>query len=381
MNSKRKHPPYKEKGYQTAQHLLSLLTCLLLLFVVTIHRDNKMGEHSFPKETFAPQSNISDKTTLRKEADGNIIISTLDLTHNISGYNGPTPLEITLKQDTIKQITLLPNSETPGFIARIEKSSFYDQWIGMTIEKALAVNVETVTGATLSSTAIAKNIYQGLSYAKSKGIAPSSAEGQGKWSPSVAQMAALLVILLGCLAPLWMRHKLYRPIQLLLNVVVLGFWSKSFLSYSLIINFLSNGINLSISLIAVLLLVVAFVFPFLGKNNYYCTWLCPLGSLQELAGRCSKKKWHPSPKTLKVLRYLRDGIWCLLMVLMCLGIFFQWMDYELFTFFLLQQASWAVVIVTVLFVVLSVVISRPYCRFVCPTGSLFRLSQKFRLFK
>lgn len=68
----------------------------------------------------------------------------------------------------------------------------------------------------------------------------------------------------------------------------------------------------------------------------------------------------------------RNVLWGVLMVLMLTATWTAWMDYELFTAFLYTSASVWVIVLAVLFLVLSVWVPRPYCRFVCPTGSLLR---------
>lgn len=52
-----------------------------------------------------------------------------------------------------------------------------------------------------------------------------------------------------------------------------------------------------------------------------------------------------------------------------------WMDMELFQAFQFESASWWIIGAACLFIVISSVIARPYCRFVCPTGSLFKRSE------
>ena len=50
------------------------------------------------------------------------------------------------------------------------------------------------------------------------------------------------------------------------------------------------------------------------------------------------------------------------------------MDYELFVAFIFQSATWIVMMMAVVFILLSFFVPRPYCRFVCPMGSFFKLS-------
>ena len=50
--------------------------------------------------------------------------------------------------------------------------------------------------------------------------------------------------------------------------------------------------------------------------------------------------------------------------MLCLwtGVWFDWIDYEPFSAFVFQSASWAVIAIALAFVALSTVIMRPYCR-------------------
>ena len=181
---------------------------------------------------------------------------------------------------------------------------------------------------------------------------------------------------MGAILPLFLKNKRYRILQLILNVVVLGFWCGSFLSWSLFVNFMANGVNVWPSLTLIVMLVVAFVYPLFGKKNYYCTNICPCGSLQDLAAKISRQKWHISQRLVKRLNLVRQWLFIVLMLLMITGISFEWMDYEVFSAFIVTSANVVVLIIGVIVFVLSFFISRPYCRFVCPTGTLFRFTEK-----
>lgn len=293
------------------------------------------------------------------------------------GFGGNTPLEITIKDGRVEAVTPLPNAETPEFFNKVKESSLLSRWTGLTQEEALDLKVDAVSGATLSSNAVIRNMQAGLRYFARTPQEQNEITNTGLYlSPKF--FCTVLVILTGSLLPFWVHFPHYREVQLLLNVGVLGFWSGTFISYSLLVNYLSNGMNLYTALIPMLLLVVAFLFPLFGKQSHYCTWLCPLGSLQELMGRSVKRKWKISPRALPWLNRFRDGLWMVLMLLMWSGVCFEWMDYELFTAFLFHQASYVVIGVAIGFVLLSCVVMHPYCRFVCSTGCLLRNSQNIK---
>ena len=192
---------------------------------------------------------------------------------------------------------------------------------------------------------------------------------------SAQNIIVLLVVLLGAVVPLLWRNRKWHYVQLVLNVAVLGLWSGTFVSYAMMLNVFSNGVSLaSLSSMAapLLMLVVAFVYPVFGRSGHYCANVCPLGSAQELMGKLSHRKLAVGKKTQKALTVFRLLLWGVLMLLMLGGITIGWMDYELFTAFIYSSASVVMLVVAVLILVLSVFIGRPYCRFVCPTGTLMR---------
>lgn len=350
--------------------IIRLLTCFLMLSSMAILRDaHFMGYEIIPSS--------SKKEPITRQADGSLIISTQTITPDIKGYGGAVPLDIIVKEGKILEIQALKNAETPDFFHLVE-IELLPKWKGKTMKEAASAEIDGVSGATLSSNAVnatirkAMQVVVGMPVKQIHPISSSDSWKSLKWGVS------LLVIIAGSILPLFYKKKQYRTIQLCLNVVVLGFWSGTFISHSLIINYLSNGANILQSLLPLFLLVIAFIYPLLGKPKHYCMWVCPFGSIQELVGKCVKNKRALSPGMLNHLKRFHEGLWVLLMLLMWSGICFSWMNYELFSAFLFSQASAFVIAAAVLFVGLSLFVQRPYCRFVCPTGYLFHITQDIR---
>lgn len=355
--------------YVKWQQVCSLITCFLIMLAVAINRDQQVLGRAVQKDK---TDSKTDSIANNAGVDGMIIISTDELAKDVIGYGGNIPLRIYLKEGQVVKIEALKNAETPSFFQDVEQNVL-PQWNGMSVEDALNKKVDGVSGATFSSRAVIESVRRGLTYAQ--GVEHTAPATESVSIISLKFVCTVLVILAGAILPIFIRSTRYRKVQLLLNVVVLGFWSGTFISYSLLVNYLSNGLNVWTAIIPILLLIVAFVFPLFGKKNHYCNWVCPLGSLQEMAGKSVKYKLYIRPRYLKFLNYFRDGLWAILMLLMWAGVSFQWMDYELFTAFIFQQASTVVLVLAIVFLLLSCVVVRPYCRFVCPTGTLFRISQ------
>lgn len=352
------------------EQIILLLTCFCVIAVAAVQRDGRLFGHDLKAtaDTAKTAEAVSPITTL---SDGTQVINTTDLGKDVSGYGGKVPLEIYVKDGKIEKVEALKNSETPEFFHIA--SALLTRWNGKTIDETVKMKVDGVSGATFSSRGILGNMKAGLQYA-SKNAGKTSVFD--KMDLSAKSIIGLIVVLMAAIIPLFYHNRRYHTIQLSLNVIVLGLWCGTFLSWTLFVNFMSNGINVWVSLIPIVMLVAAFIYPLFGKKNYYCMNICPFGSLQDLAGKVNKRnKWKLNNKWVKNLTYFRQVLFAVLMVLMLTGIYFNWMNYELFTAFIFKSASVVVIALAIVIVILAVFIPRPYCRFVCPTGTLFKLSQ------
>ena len=89
-------------------------------------------------------------------------INTTYLGADVAGFNGPTPVEISVSKGVITGIKALPNRETPRFFQQVLDSGLLEKMNGKTVEEAKAMKLDAVSGATFSSNAIIKNIQLGL---------------------------------------------------------------------------------------------------------------------------------------------------------------------------------------------------------------------------
>lgn len=344
--------------------LVRLLTCFLIIAAVAVQRNQSIFGRDISGSGDAEASDLA-------YSDGTIVVNTTEIASGIKGYGGPVPLEITIKDNRIADITPLRNAESEAFFSKV-REGLIPAWIGTDVADVESKEVDAISGATLSSRAVNATIKAGVAHAMDSVPAAPDAIG---FDLSVRMVAVLLVVLCAAVLPLFVRNKLYRYVQLALNVAVLGFWSGTFLSYEVFVNYVANGMNVWHSIVWLLMLVVAFVYPYFGRKSHYCTWVCPLGSIQELAGKSVKYKVNIPPKVVKALTVFQECLWFALMFVMCAGLWFDWMNWELFTAFIFRSAATGVIVAAVLFVALSFVVMRPYCRFVCPTGCLFQLTQ------
>ncbi|MBR5638311.1 MAG: FMN-binding protein [Muribaculaceae bacterium] len=93
------------------------------------------------------------------------VIYTGEIAKKVVGYNGPTPVNITISNGRITSITALDNKETPSYFNRA-KEKVFKQFIGKTVDEAINLKADVASGATYSSEALIKNIKMGLQQAK-----------------------------------------------------------------------------------------------------------------------------------------------------------------------------------------------------------------------
>ena len=366
-------------------------------------------------------------------------VNTTESGSGIQGFAGPVPItmDVTAK-GIITAIKTLPNDETPGFFRRVTDAALTDTFVGMTVRQALSADMpDAVSGATYSSKALIANMRLAFEQARdtlssfgkrsqaavtgSKATSTIGQKTEARQTPEAAKTAAatpqdtvakqptateveqtagdgqkvpadtapqaaptqwhwqlvlaLCFAIFATLAPLWLKGRRWRIVQLTLNVAVLGLLCGKFLSFSLMTNILSNGLQWGTGLAALVMLFAAFIMPLFGRPNHYCMWVCPYGAAQELMGHLRKGKWRPKPHTARILTWMRRLLWGTLMVLMWCGAAFAWMDYEPFAIFIPTAASVAVIAIAGGFLALSIFVRRPYCTWVCPTGTTFRAAQ------
>ena len=375
----------QRKGFWA--RLLSLVVVVLILAAAAILRDGRILGHDLRE---AHEAKALKNDTLEVTPDGAFVVNTKPLAKDVQGYGGPVPLKIHIKDGRVAAVEAEPNAESPDFFNRAKE--LLNHWQNKSVDEALVEEVDAVSGATFSSRAIIANMQRGLAYAKqhgqwgedgSVGAADTSAShivgsedgSVGALETSAPPIVALIAVLLGAVVPLFYSNRRLHLVQLAVNVVVLGLWTGTFVSYTLFLRIFAGGVSLStIGALAapLLMLIVALIYPLAGRSGHYCANICPFGSAQELAGKLSRRKLRITPRVLKLLSVLRNLLWGVLMALLLTGTCTAWIDYELFTAFLYSSASVWVIVLAALFLVLSVWVPRPYCRFVCPTGALIK---------
>ena len=94
-----------------------------------------------------------------------LVVNTTELCKDVIGYDGPTPLKITIVKGVVAKVEALPNTETPRFFDQVLESGLLKAVVGKKVSEAAKMPLDAVSGATYSSEAVIQNLRAGLNEA------------------------------------------------------------------------------------------------------------------------------------------------------------------------------------------------------------------------
>ncbi len=211
-----------------------------------------------------------------------------------------------------------------------------------------------------------------------KPIIPYLARDVSSWL-SPEGLGAALTVALTALASWFALVKRSRRGLLAIAVVsvaALGFWRQGCVcaigSIQNITAWLAGV--LPVVSIPILILFVAPILLTLFFGRTFCSGVCPLGAVQELL--CVR--WIRVPfwldRVLSLIPYLYLGlaVW-----LASCGGGFIICKYDPFVSLFRLNANHPVALLTAFFVLLSLIVARPYCRYLCPLGAILSVAARF----
>ena len=343
--------------------------------------------------------------------DGNVIgtvMNTSPYSDEIYGYNSVTPLNIFLDEnERIIKVEMCKNKESRGYIKSVVESGFLDSWNDLTAEEAAMHHVDAVSGSTYSSMAMAQSLQTRMQlHSQQKGKSFS-----WDWSLFLRQVCVLIVTILATICFFMPKRKnlknseprslgallTLRRIILLLSIAILGFWTNSLLSLSLFCNWLTNGVSLAIQLPLLIIAALSIILPLVTKKSFYCQYLCPFGAAQEFVGliKTKDKSLKAKDKGLKskdesrksslikaniykVFSVIRKVTLLSLLIIFALGVGLDLSVVEPFPIFNYQSIGFGVAIFATVILILSIFIKKPWCNYLCPTGTLLESFRNLR---
>ncbi|MBU0650716.1 4Fe-4S binding protein, partial [bacterium] len=292
------------------------------------------------------------------------VVSTLDFSDKIRGYAGPVPVLIGKDlNDKIVGVKLLDNNETPDVISYLDSEGFLDFWNGLSLDEARVKQIDAISGATITTSAVIANVKSGLGLKV-------DALHSGSLHKIILAGIVLLFSLFSFLFPKNLNK--FRLILAGFSIIVFGFFTTTFLCVHLFYGWIVYGIFLKTDFLFLIILILSIGLPLITGRKFYCVYVCPYGFAQELTGKVIKKKIG-LPQWVLRLRKVILGVIALLLVF---GIDFDMSKIEPFSVFLFKASGLSVIILAEVFLVLSLFINKPWCRYFCPTGQALDLFKR-----
>lgn len=357
-------------------------------FVLTLEDSRKY----FPEADSVVLENVNSYNVYN---DGDVVgkvVNTSPFSDEVYGYNSITPLTIYLDRDNkIFEVEICENRESRGYLNKVVNSGYLDLWDGLTPKEAANHNVDAVSGCTFTSVAIEQSLQ-----IRMQELSKQESVFNLDWKLLARQICIIVVTILATICffnPA--KTKIIRYVTLLLSIAILGFWTNSLLSLALFYNWITNGISLAIQLPLLIIAALAILLPLFTKKSFYCQYLCPFGAAQEFVGgigiKAKGKKSSALSPQLSVLSsqsmksiifnffaVLRKVILLTLLIIVALGVGLDLSVVEPFPIFNYQSIGFGVAIFAGVILVASVFIKRPWCNYLCPTGTLLESIRNLR---
>ncbi|HOO78042.1 MAG TPA: 4Fe-4S binding protein [bacterium] len=290
------------------------------------------------------------------------------------GYGGPVPLLIGVDPDgCVCGVSLLSNRETPAYRDFAVERGLLDSWNGVPGDEAARLDVEAVSGATITSSAVIATVRSGLSGA---GPAPDMLRRAPAPWPAWLALALNLAVFFLPRTPGKIRFAVSAA-----TFAVLGVWSGGLLSLELARRWLVGEPGNASHPLAVFLLAAAAVSVAVNLatgRNFYCARLCPFGAAQDLVRKAGPSPRAVSAKPFRAARSLRMIFLAAAAAALLAGWEGDLAGFEPFAAFRPPAAPLSSLILAGSFLLLSFFVPRPWCRSLCPTGALFQILARRR---
>ena len=291
--------------------------------------------------------------------------------NSIGGFGGSLRVVVGIdKTGKIAGVELGENYESVGFIERVRDAGFFEKWNGRSVTDAAEAEVDTVSGATMSTRAIKSMVALNLSKYSGTDFQANSAETEPLW----LEIVVFLLLAYSLFAFFFPQKTVkFRIFHLAALAIVLGFIGGHALSIE---SFKNWTTSLEIALIPAVILALAILVPLFTGKNFYCTFVCPFGAMQELFGRIPLPKKELPAKFMKCAAVFKVILLVALYILMIFKVVTDFTVIEPFSAFKFDAAAFPALILAASFLILSLFINRPWCRLFCPTGTILNMFRK-----
>lgn len=300
------------------------------------------------------------------------------------------------QEGLVEKVLVTQQGETPVFFERLYNQMFFDQFNGLTLRDPIYLGgaygysgfldrretdnfVDSVTGSTVSSHAVATAVNNGAMYVSSKYFNKHWTNPYDKYQFNRKDLAIIIVFLMALTAAYIKKLARFRFWLLLISIVFMGFFVKQFVTLNNLFAIITLQIPRLTNLGWYVLMVGSLGFVVLFGKNIYCAWVCPFGAVQEVLNKIAGfKSLGISPKVSRKMKLVAPStLWVAIMLGTLFGDYGT-LDYQPFSAFFLFKAVWVMWLMLPIFIFISLFINRFYCQFFCPVGFLLNLFNRWR---
>ncbi len=305
-------------------------------------------------------------------------LHTLPECKTIKGYAGPTDTLVVFDAKwVVCGVAIRRSADTVTHVHDVAHDPYFlKSWEGKSWEELSKMDlkrsgVEGVSGASLTSMALARGILHRVRQAELAAAVPPPFEWPGRvdWALFAALVFALVLAFTRLRGIGWLR-----VVWQIILVGGVGLLGGQLLALALAGGWTASGVAWRAAPAMALIAAVSVLVPWSSKKALYCQYFCPHGAAQELLHRVLPKNFrvrvHPS--------FAAGVRWTpALLLLMALGILmlglareFDLANLEPFHAYLLKKSGWVPIWIAIAGLVASLFVPMAYCKFGCPTGAI-----------
>lgn len=304
---------------------------------------------------------------------------------NVVGYQGPTDSLIAFDaSEQIIGIAVGESYDNEPYVGYVRTDKYFRKLFnGQTLKDLAqtdweAAEIEGVSGATMTSQAVAKGIIAAATAQFERQSTRSSTPAQQPTNPaffrltSRRDMSTIGLALLGVVFAFtrWKRTRWLRVLFQILLIGWLGLVNGDMLSQAMWVGWAQSGVPFSNALGLVCLTGVALILPITTGKNVYCAHICPHGAVQQLLRNRLPSRLRIPRRFESMLRWLPVSLLAWVVIVAILHLPFSLVDIEPFDAWLWPITGVAALSVAIIGLVASLFIPMAYCRYGCPTGKL-----------
>jgi NosR/NirI family transcriptional regulator, nitrous oxide reductase regulator len=304
------------------------------------------------------------------------VLRTSPAADNTLGYQGPTDALLGFDtHGTVVGLAIAKSYDNEPYVRYVrDDDGFRTLFAGKTLDTLAgfdAKEVEGVTGATMTSQAVAKGVVIAASRKQAAEPEPPPA-AESWWSRiAVADVGSALVILGGIAMAFTNLRGIgwLRVAYQLVVFVFLGLTNGVLLSQAQLVGWAQAGVPHGAGAL-IFLTIAAILLPITTRRNVYCTHLCPHGALQQLTLRYARPRVLVPPRLRRVLGAIPAVLLVVVLVVAMTHLPVSLVGLEPFDAYVVGVAGGATLTIAIVGAIASLFVPMAYCRYGCPTGSL-----------